>query len=126
MEPIIRYFEAKKEHVNINKYRTMIMPDTDYLPLDEIRNAVVIAEIDDKYILKIWLGTPTIAELQTQTECADPLSLEAVSVLDITQAYIGTEIADVILRYSELAGNYIVGQDEEGNNIMAPKIREIN
>ena len=99
-------------------HKALLMDDLDVLPLDTFINAMSIYRDSEKVILRVRLGNGTIAELQNQTDCADPLSLEAVSLLGITKAYIGPTLESVFLKYPELKGQRQSGVDEDGNPVM--------
>ena len=125
---ITRFFECDVSRYDIKRCRMLLVGDNgrDILPIDFLHNSVIIAKIGDKYVLKVWLDSETIKELQDQTGCADPLSLEAVQILGITESYIGPTIHHVTGRYPELRGSYVSGTDESGVNILTLKIKEIN
>ena len=114
--PIDRYFVV---HPNqMAGYRATLVPDNDILPLDTFPNALCIFLDDIKAILCVRLDGPTIEELQAQTDCLNPLSIEAVESLDIYGSYIGVTIQDVYDKYPELEGQEQIGIDEEGEPVM--------
>ena len=113
---IDRFFVCKPDQHS--GYKSFLMDDDDVLPLDTFINALPIYSDNEKVILRVRLDMPTIVELQNQTECADPLSLEAVEALGITKAYIGPTIESVFEKYPELEGQRQSGVDDEGNPVM--------
>ena len=113
---IDRFFVCKpNQH---SGYKSLLMDDDGYLPIDTLINSLKIYSDSEKVILRVRLDMPTIVELQSQTECADPLSLEAVTLLGITKAYIGPTLESVFVKYPELEGQKQSGVDEEGNPVM--------
>ena len=113
---IDRYFVCLPDQAA--NYKAILMPDNDNLPIDIFINAMEIYRDEEKVILRVRLDMRTITELQNQTECADPLSLEAVGLLGITGAYVGPTLESVFEKYHELEGQVQTGEDEEGDPIM--------
>ena len=107
------FFEMKPAHLDAGN-RARLYDDQDILPLTELQNAFVIYKDDDKAIVQYRADNMTIAELQDQSECADPLSQEAVDALGITGKYLGRTIDDVFAKYPELAGTRTV-ETEDGD-----------
>ena len=67
----------------ISGYKSTLIPDSDILPLDTLINVLVLFQDETKAIILARLDAPTIAELQAQTGCENPMSIEAVEILDI-------------------------------------------
>ena len=105
------FFEMKPAHLDSGN-RARLYDDQDILPLTELQNAFVIYQDDDKAIVQYRADNLTIAELKNQSECADPLSQEAVDALGITGKYLGRTVDDVFVKYPELAGTRMVDTDE--------------
>lgn len=106
------FFEMKPAHLDTGN-RARLYDDQDILPLTELQNCFVIYQDSDKAIVQYRADNMTIAELQSQSECADPLSQEAVDILGITGKYLGRTVNDVFTKYPELAGTRTV-ETEEG------------
>jgi hypothetical protein len=117
------FFEMKPAHLDPGN-RARLYDDQDILPLTELQNAFVIYKDDDKAIVQYRADNMTIAELQDQSECADPLSQEAVDILGITGKYLGRTIDDVFVKYPELAGTRTV--ETEDGDIEVDIVRRIS
>ena len=111
-----RYFQCSPEQYK--NHKSVLLPDGDILPLDIFINSLNQYEDEEKIILLVRIDDGTIQELQDQTGCADPLSLEAVVMLGIQDAYIGPTEEHVYERYPELRGQIQTGIDETGNPVM--------
>ncbi len=98
---------------------SMLAPDTDVLTLDQFNNAMEIYRDSSKVIIRVRLDDPCLQVMAEQTGM-DPLSVDAVQALGIEGSYIGATLEDVFARWPELAGDKIVGQDENGNDIVVP------
>lgn len=110
------YFECKPELYDSRLCELSLMPDNDVLPVDRLRNCFELYRDSEKVLVVYRADTETIAELQNQTECNNPLSQEAVDSLGITGSYIGNVFEDIFVRYPELEGTVItnITNTEEG------------
>lgn len=106
------YFECNPEFYDSRLCELSLMPDGDVLPVDRLRNCFELYRDETKVIVVYRADPGTIAELQNQTECANPLSQEAVDSLGITGSYIGNLFDDIFVRYPELTGTTMVQTDE--------------
>ena len=113
---IDRFFVVRPDQAA--NYKAVLMADNDLLPIDVFVNAMDIYRDTEKVLLRVRLDMPTINELQEQTSCADPLSLEAVEVLEIVNTYVGPTLESIFTIWPELEGKVQSGTDEDGSPIM--------
>ena len=102
------YFECKPEYYDSRLYELSLMPDNDVLPVDLLRNCFELYRDKTKVIVVYRADPGTIAELQNQTDCLNPLSQEAVDSLGTTGSYIGNQFEDIFIWYPELEGTVTV------------------
>jgi len=116
------FFECLPGHIKPGN-RMELYDDQDIVPLDRLNNCFVVYSDEEKAIVQYRADNLTIAELQYQSECADPLSQEAVDNLGITGKYLGRTIDDVFVKYPELAGTRTI--EAEDGDIEVDIVRRI-
>lgn len=117
------FFECKPEYYDSRLCELSLMPDSDVLPVDRLRNCFELYRDSEKVIVVYRADPGTIAELQNQTECINPLSQEAVDSLGITGSYIGNLFEDIFVRYPELKNTKTI--ITEDGNIEIPIVNNI-
>lgn len=106
-------------------HTALLIPDEDVLPLDKFVNAAPLWQDSEKVILLVRLGQEDINSLAAQVDLPDSLTYEAVSVLGITTAYLGTSEEDVFVRYPELALLDVVGEDDSGEPLLKRRLKSM-
>lgn len=122
MASITRYFALNA--LDTKGYKATLWPDNDLLPLSNLKVVPGPLLQDGRRIVKAELPGYLIKAMAEHTELADPLTPEGVILLDIADKFAGRTREDVISKFPELAGQHIVGQDEEGNNIYQDNLPE--
>ena len=117
---VTRYFVVQPD--DTSGYNTIVMPDGDLLPLASLTSRVVATLSDGRKIIHAILPPSILEDLAKLAECEDPLSLECVGALGITHVYAGRDLAEVLTMFQELAGQVLVGVDEQGQPVMIDKI----
>lgn len=119
---ITRYFVLDPVHVK--RYKASLFSDSDVLPISNLKIIPGPILADGRQIVKAELPPYLIKEMAEQ--CAEygidnPLTPEGVMVLDIMMSYAGRNRDEVLARWPELNGTKVIGQDEDGKNIVADK-----
>ena len=126
MKQIKRFFKVTPEQYA--NHRATLIPDGDTLPIDILENAGVVYQDDEKVILCVILHSSQLKDIADIAEVEDPLSVEAVVAMGIQGSYCGENYTDeeyqgLFWYFPELAGEHKVGVDEEGNDVMVPKVK---
>ena len=102
-----RYFVLPPDH--IDRFRAIVEPDNDVLPLDELPNCAQLATTDDgRVILHVQLGRVQIANIAGLSDVADPLGPEAIEALGITGSFVAQSRDGVLAQFPELDGTHTV------------------
>lgn len=121
---ITRFFKMTPEQVD--GYHAALIPDGDVLPLDILRNSKEVYRDNEKVIVQALLDSRLLSDIQAATD-VDPLTVEGIQTLGIAGSYCGEEYSDrplfgLFSYFPELAGTKVVGQDEEGRDIVVHKV----
>ena len=102
-----RYFVLPPDQ--IDRFRAVVIPDDDVLPLDELPNCAPLATTDDgRVILHVQLGRVQIANIAGLSDVADPLGPEAIEALGITNSFVAQSRNGVLAQFPELDGTRTV------------------
>lgn len=103
---IDRYFKVENQDY-LDGLSIRLMPDEDILPIDTIQNAVAVYQDDTHTLVKVRLNPELIIDMIQHTGMENPLTLEGVAALGITQTYMGADLPEVYGNWPECAGEII-------------------
>lgn len=103
---IDRYFKVENQDY-LDGLSIRLMPDEDILPIDILSNAVAVYQDDTHTLVKVRLDPELIKDMIIHTEMMNPLTLEGVSALGITQTYMGADLPEVYRNWPECEGHIV-------------------
>ena len=103
---IDRYFKVENKDY-IEGVSIRLMPDEDILPIDVLSNAVAVYQDETNTLVKVRLNPELIEDMILHTGLEDPLTLEGVALLGITQTYMGADLPEVYNNWPECEGRVI-------------------
>lgn len=118
---ITRFFIVEADQTK--GFKSNLVPDNDFLPLAELQSKIVAELKDGRKIIHATIPPYLIREMKEHIGMTDPLSAEGVAALGISGKFAGRTRSDVIANFPELKGTKVIGQDEKGKDILAPKIK---
>ena len=103
---IDRYFKVENQDY-LDGLSIRLMPDEDILPIDVLSNAVAVYQNDTHTLVKVRLNPELIMDMIRHTEMENPLTLEGVAALGITQTYMGADLPEVYVNWPECEGRIV-------------------
>lgn len=101
-----RYFKVSNEDY-LEGLAMRLMPDVDILPIDILQNAVAVYQDETHTLVKVRLDQELIEDMIRHTEMMNPLTLEGVTALGITQTYMGADLLEVYRNWPECEGHIV-------------------
>lgn len=101
---IDRYFKVENQDY-LDGLSIRLMPDEDILPIDVLSNAVAVYQNDTHTLVKVRLDQGLIEDMIRHTGMMNPLTLEGVTALGITQTYMGADLPEVYTNWPECEGH---------------------
>lgn len=103
---IDRYFKVENQDY-LDGLSIRLMPDEDILPIDVLSNAVAVYQNATHTLVKVRIDPELIEDMIRHTEMENPLTLEGVAALGITQTYMGADLPEVYNNWPECEGHVI-------------------
>jgi hypothetical protein len=121
---ITGYFAIKPEHYNSNSRRFGLIPNNDFLIIDEIPNSVKVYRDLEKIILHTVIHQNQIEVLESLAEVET--EIELITALEIQGVWLGETLEDVYAKYPELNKTTNYTDLETGETYEMPLIRKHN
>lgn len=120
-----RYFAVNPDQCK--NFRAVFVPENDVLPLDELPNCKQLCKLSDgRALLHVLFGDIQIQNVREIAEVENPLTMEAIDFLGLTNSYVGMTPDEVQANTDEDLTKTVTYEDPENGETVTKTVNLLN